>query len=548
MTTANSAVIPPAVPVPTQPACLTPQQLDRSLRRASWRKELAECRPAAIAGATIYVGLPLPLISHRVGEWMATYQSFRFREGYWESMWLDHREDCSGTRSWHMFLLTIRIICAAVLLALLHRALGRVLLKRPVWRRPSPTGVLIALFLVVLPRFAHPLGVAAGLGLLALLASFEPIAVAACRGRHAVRLGSRGLTGAIAGVLTVIFVLGMREVGANMPVTATFWYRPGDDPESVAKYQSGVGLAVDVPTFACARNRIALSSASGLRLFELGRDRQVHELAQRLQNWEPPAFTSLFHPVPVFDDRGQLYTVITVPSEAATGVQSQFGWVSTQVRPVALLRPVDWDRREYGPCVELDAPPEMPRRAVWFLTDAEIVGGRLGVVFTYYRHPPDMPSNVFPAPVEAAYDFAPPFAPKLIWSQAVRMNALEIPGVLRTHLRYAHVAAPQRAEGLDPLPRQLERGSNPPSTHVNLALDDATYATADVSGLRLVRRFRPPDPAQTPRPVARVISSVPASPWAWRFRSPKLLLSPRPGLVWEIHESSAIAYDVSNPY
>lgn len=617
MTTANSAAISPATPASPRPTPLTPRQLDRSIRRALWRKELAECRPAAIAGAAIYLGLPLL--------WSGIYWLLDPKVGGAATVlllltgWLFAAVLAAQTitrdfgRPQGAFLLTQPVTVDAIVRAKIAVAFGLIVVSLlaggivdlallflssvvdsglgTLWlvaagttvlsfwlallaaaiTRKTLAGVMLAalalVLMVTLPLISHRVGgwqhpyasdmsdgtrawvvpaVLAGLGLLVLIAVLSALTIAACRSQRTARLGKKGLAWMIAGVLSLVFVLGMREVGANMPVTAVYWHSPGACSEIDVAYRPGAEpiLALfNQRKLACGRDRIALSSESGLRLYNVGQNGEIHDLSEQLHNWAPPGFFSLCAPAPVFDERDELFTVNAVVSQPDAAAKQSLGPVSPRAGSVAMLRSVAWSRCEYGPMLELEAPPELPRNAVWFVTDAAIVDGRLGIVFA--RRDPAMPKNTLGARIVAAYDLAQPSTPTLIWSEPLHAD---FSGNLRMRLQSGHLTAPRETKTLDPLPRELETVRAPPWIWVNLPLGDATYVESDRSGFFVVRQFRPMRSTTTAAPEARIIGSVPASPWAWLFRNPTQLLSPRPGLVWEIHETSALAYDVSDPY
>jgi hypothetical protein len=73
-----------------------------------------------------------------------------------------------------------------------------------------------------------------------------------------------------------------------------------------------------------------------------------------------------------------------------------------------------------------------------------------------------------------------------------------------------------------------------------LVLDAGLTAYSDPEGLSII---------ETPRAgAAQVIGEVRAAPWARLFRSfMPLLLPAGPHRIWEVHDTSAICYDVSDP-
>ena len=443
-----------------------------------------------------------------------------------------------------------------VVVAAIIRYLFTLLCARRRLQQHASTGsiAIMLLFLCVSAfslqtRNLLPLGVLLAVVLAASLG--RGVAVIACRSQRALRLSTKSLAWTIGLSVVLVFTLAMSEVGGNKNIASTYW-----DPTFAVPFDRPGAWN----KFAVGKRRIALGSrGSSVRLFEVSGDGQIS-----FRTALDPVLSEVeaMHsqgPIPVFDERDELFII----SNADTwGLQfDPFRRTREPVPPNRVeLCQAGWEDGTLGPRADISMPMLIPHEYAGAY-DAAIDGEHLYVLYEFV--PPRSPEDSKPS--------------RHIALAVFQLNEQRRPKVLRvSDLGFGGRPAP-RLGGY-----HFSRGADGRiyavgnwSPHVDPArmhgtMPDGRFALAIASGFSFApfmisptltcvgdrlaftvhSSFRWDDPKVLEMTSWGVtIGQAKASPWAWLFRSDyPILASGGRGRVWEVHEGSAICYDVSDPH
>lgn len=188
-------------------------------------------------------------------------------------------------------------------------------------------------------------------------------------------------------------------------------------------------------------------------------------------------------------------------------------------------------------------------------------GERLWVLIGHLHYLKDYPTSEVRSLVVASYDIVDPENPRLIDAREIgndprfTVEATTRPRMVRNGDGH-WLVAPLYPAPVDLTDASIVRDFTCNSSQFYFATPQLFIApdiwiACSHAGLTLLKAAewrRPPSGPAELISEARVVGSVSASPLAWAFRSdyPKIL-SAGPNRIWEIHDTHAIAYDVSDP-
>ena len=381
------------------------------------------------------------------------------------------------------------------------------------------------------------------------------VALLACRSRHVLRMGTKSIAWTIGVTMMLICGLAMTEVGANVPVSFTVWW-----PQHSELHRQAIGNQ----RIACLRRgpvsfydpRSPLSPSDAVVLYDLTDagmivrpPRHLWLAAKTTRDDEKPSGAIL-----VLDSADRLFILQTFLQDTHRVLNDGTPrWRGVQT----VLHRVNWDDGAVEATVELQRPPEIREDESAVATDAAIEGDRLFVVCEY--RPLRTP--------DAGY------AITQVALVVYRLDGSGAPSLERTHgLAYGSWLK-RGADGrlyvvgvAWPVPVSQIRGDGgaPDTRPAFFAGEDATdywrwdgrtVIKPDVLAEASQARFSVFELSEernaaghSPYWSPRLVGEIRASPWAWLFRSPRpTLVAAGHDRVWEIHDTSAICYDVSDP-
>ena len=403
------------------------------------------------------------------------------------------------------------------------------------------------------------------------------VSLRAARSERAVRIGTKSIAWTVGLTMILIFTLAMREVGANLPVTATYWreYALTIPPISFVNLPR-----VDA---AVGRARIAIrSNWNRVSLFDVNEDRITKRFELPVESMgDQDAKYLTERALPVFDDDDQLWLISVWQSMRRVIKQSENGFSEHMEYQFDLprslrLQPVDWETQTLGEPIELPRPTALPAdERTWTLYDVALSGDRLYVAFLVGNNPSYLG------------------LPCLDTSQWYMTATYRVDGGAQATLE---CVAGNRGYSWNDNWSHLGRGLDgrvyflspqyppidPSKTHADatyvsalvdfgdeiaaqLPISADRFACSSAGGLYVMGKITPPNgetptPAESAdhtaepyRPIPRfeIIGAERASPWAWAFRigKPRLLVA-GDNLVWEVFEvdSSVVHADPDDAY
>jgi ABC-type transport system involved in multi-copper enzyme maturation permease subunit len=447
------------------------------------------------------------------------------------------------------------------------------------WRFTLPgytrSGFLILLVLALLV-VGFPWN-AALVALYLLLLMLRAIATAATRARFVLRIGPRAMGITIAVTLVALFLLGMREVGANARVSAVWWDSAlGQD--AARQYISQLRNHAYLPVIACGSGRVAVAHGAYLRLYDIT-ESSVWETAppQRHLAWPMPAvdIRATWNVVPFFDPKNTLCAVLSrtlhpgpqVEAEA-TSQQAEPPTSQAAPREVTHYYEIDWTTWETTRTLELPAPARLlePDILLHVMYDAAIDDGQLLTLWWYQYRPSDEQvgatgTRPYDEILGARYRLLPDRA-ELVDTQKLgsgrptdafyhlnrgpdgQVRFPLYPYSLRKDVDgFSYAVIPE----LEPLPPGLESFRHESWVVLfGLRSGEHTGLVSEADGLKSYQYYKL-SMKRRDVPISIRMGETTVSPWAQLFRNPRQLLSPGRGLVWEIHQNHAVCYDVSDP-
>ena len=591
-----------------------------ALARALLRKEWAESRPAALAGAAIFLGLPVLWtaiyagvdVRHEVfpgfattllvlGGWLyaavvgaqIVCRDFGRREGEfllarpvspthvlnakiviglsvvlgivlvvvgWDAL------VCGCTRSSDSVdhLWRIWLAAAATCVLAFWTAFAAAAITRQTLSSVMLAGLLLVLLVTVPLMMSWPMRIAEefdvqrrSLWVLAGLAALVAVALAcwvtttlACRSTRGLRLGTKSVAWITGLTLVGVGTLAMTEVGANVPLSATVW-ETTFDPKSDYWLARAIG-----------KQRIATVSGSGaFALYDITTKGKV---VRRPHVSKLPGMVTesigQFCPRAIFDERDELYILASFNPRWDNETKT----VTTASRRPELW-PVHWPDGVVGTPVELPLPATIPdERPTWVgVFDAAVSGTRLYVLsHVSFEDPNEHPFRS----VLSVYELGSQGEVALVRTVDIghtRDYSVGLFGARFLRDVNDRVYAPALT-GPWPVdsgaPGECPFGFHepdsawgefrqqwPPALGI---IDCGVLAVSSRAGLHIWETARSA-PGATPTWPARsiLVGEVTASPWARLFRSNHTTLVPGAhGCMWEVHDASAICYDVSDPH
>jgi hypothetical protein len=386
------------------------------------------------------------------------------------------------------------------------------------------------------------------------------VAALGARSERALRLGTKSIAWTVSLGLLALFSLAMTEVGANLPVTTTHWY------SRAFEFNEGGAYFWPPSRYALSDGKVAVSPGSTtLRVYAIDEAGQiageptelafqVHEVGKRLT----PAT-----PVPVFDEQGELYVIQTVWRNLPAN-HAPRDWLC-QTR----LARVDLENACLVSPTELPIEEEVPEDyEYWAAYGAAFDGDRLVVLYAS-READEARSHVYRSryALAATYEWDESGDVRLARTISyMYYDASAIWGRGR-HLTRGldeRLYVVGGWEGpIDPGRPDGSWGNASPGSLIwraagTLPVDSDMILGTHRQGLVVMKPGEPDDetvewlvaqgrdPASAPTPV-EVIGRVQFSPLAWIFRSGgPLLFAAGRERVWEVHDASAICYDVSD--
>lgn len=452
----------------------------------------------------------------------------------------------SSRTTFYLHPMSAALACIAVAIALfavLHVCL-------PVRRRPSVFSLAVVLALLLLAGFTTEVGqlwpLIPVLVVAAVAILFRPVALRACRAERGLHLGTQAVAWAIGLTMILLGTLAFTQVGANTRVTATYW-----DP---------VALAGNAHKIAIGREHIAVCAwNSVIALYDIDPDGQIRPRTPHLSSgmgFAKPT-CELTNPVPVFDEHDRLFVVASVQPTRDEG-SGPVDYCEAE----SWLEEIDADANRVGTTVQLPLPAQTnDERFVAY--DAALSADRLFVLYGA-RGPTGKYYPAFRVTL-VVYDRVDNSAPTLKttldvgsdWGDATRFTSSRFQHGADGHLYVVNVwLAPidLSQPDLDPLAGIAGTAfvePAPPYGGSVLPLAPRLEATSARSGfavLELREQIRQIKNRRYPFISAQVIGEAQASPWAWLFRFYwPTVVAGGPARVWEVHDTSAICYDVSDP-
>ncbi len=446
---------------------------------------------------------------------------------------IDRLQALLSSPTFYLHPMSAALACIAVAIALfavLHVCL-------PVRRRPSAISLGVVLALLLLAGFTTEEGQLWPLILVLVVAAIaillRPVAFRACRAERGLHLGTQAVAWAIGLTMILLGALGFTQVGANTRVTATYW--------------DSQRLTADAHKIAVGRTHIAVCSwNSVIALYDITPDRQIRRIGLRI--------TKPTRPVPVFDEHDRLFVVTSdQPVHDEGDGPVSYGEAETW------LEEFDADANRVGTGVKLPLPTHTADESLTAY-DAAMDAGRLFVL--YGTLGPPGRRQVVNRVTLAVYDGVEDNAPILQTSLDVWGSWIGGPRNATSRFRrgtdsHLYVVGSWLAPidltqpNLDPMAGKALMEQVPPYGGFTLPLGPRLEASSARSGfavLELREEVRQLRRQQYRNVSAHVIGEVQASPWAWLFRFYwPVVVAGGPARVWEIHDTSAICYDVSDP-
>jgi hypothetical protein len=371
------------------------------------------------------------------------------------------------------------------------------------------------------------------------------IARRACRSQHVLRLGTKSIAWTIGLTMILLGTLAMTQVGANIRVTATCWHSDWNP----ARYGAHTSLAASSGHFAVGR------APDRLALYHIAADGQMthSRFAAGPGQW------GAHRRVPFFDAQERLFEVSSWPH----GMRRLGGDIIAE-QPIRVeLAQVDMTVGVVGTPQRLQVPESIPPDADALVYDTGLTNDRLFLLYGYngLENLHDFRTTTFAHVVLAVYDWRDGAATDLD-------RSFDLPGGAALNPRSWGCRLSRGVDGclyavtdsLRPINLSTPSLSELDRHAIVFGQDDLDWALpfpagpqyaviSKRAGLFIVEFRDPPTHAgHIPTPTVRAVGELRASPWAWLFRADyPILVAAGPGRLWEVHDTSAICYDVSDP-